>query len=68
MKEELVKYIENEIFPLYNRNEEGHGINHIKTVIKRSLEIAKNYDVDLNIVYVVASYHDIGHYKIGRAS
>ena len=62
MKEELVKYIENEIFPLYNRNEEGHGINHIKTVIKRSLEIAKNYDVDLNIVYVVASYHDIGHY------
>ena len=35
---ELVKYIEDEIFPLYNRNEEGHGIQHIKTVIKRSLE------------------------------
>ena len=39
---ELVKYVENEIFPLYNRNEEGHGIEHIKTVIKRSLELAKN--------------------------
>ena len=59
---ELVKYIESEIFPLYNRNEEGHGIGHIKTVIKRSLELAKNYDVDLNMVYVIASYHDIGHY------
>ena len=59
---ELVKYIESEIFPLYNRNEEGHGINHIKTVIRRSLELAKNYDVDLNMVYVIASYHDIGHY------
>ncbi len=40
---ELVRYIENEIFPLYERNEEGHGIKHIKTVIKRSLELAKKY-------------------------
>lgn len=62
INQELVKYIESEIFPLYNRNEEGHGIGHIKTVIKRSLKLAKNYDVDLNMVYVIASYHDIGHY------
>ena len=62
MNQELITYIENEIFPLYSRNEEGHGINHIKIVIKRSLELAKNYDVDLDMVYVVASYHDLGHY------
>lgn len=60
--EELSQYIESEIFPLYARNEEGHGINHIKTVIKRSLELAENYDVDINMVYVIASYHDLGHY------
>lgn len=59
---ELVKYIENEIFPLYERNEEGHGIKHIKAVIKRSLELAKNYDVSLDMVYTIASYHDLGHY------
>lgn len=59
---ELVKYVENEIFPLYNRNEEGHGIEHIKTVIKRSLELAKKYDVNLDMVYTIASYHDLGHY------
>lgn len=59
---ELVKYIENEIFPLYDRNEDGHGIGHIKTVIKRSLELAKNYDVNLDMVYTIASYHDLGHY------
>lgn len=58
---ELKKYIENEIFPLYNRNEEGHGIEHIKTVINRSIKLAQNYDVDLNMVYVIASYHDLGH-------
>lgn len=59
---ELVKYIENEIFPLYDRNEEGHGIGHIKTVIKRSLELAKKYDINLDMVYTIASYHDLGHY------
>lgn len=62
MNRELVQYIENEIFPLYNRNEEGHGINHIKTVIKRSLELAEDYDVDIDMVYTIASYHDLGHY------
>jgi len=59
---ELKKYIETQIFPLYNRNEEGHGIEHIKTVIRRSLEIAKQYDVELEMVYTIASYHDLGHY------
>ena len=49
MNEELVEFIEKNIFPLYSRNEEGHGINHIKTVIERSLKFAENYDVDITI-------------------
>lgn len=62
LNEELVEYIKNEIFPLYDRNEFAHGINHIKTVIRRSLELADGYDVDFNIVYTVAAYHDLGHF------
>lgn len=62
INKELVKYIEDEIFPLYDRNEKGHGIGHIKTVIKRSLELAKKYDVNLDMVYTIAAYHDLGHY------
>lgn len=62
LNEELVEYIEKEIFPLYDRNEFAHGINHIKTVIRRSLELADSYDVDFNIVYTVAAYHDLGHF------
>ena len=30
----LKKYIEEFVFPEYNKNESGHGINHIKDVIK----------------------------------
>lgn len=59
---ELVKHIENEVFPLYERNEEGHGIKHIKTVIKRSLKFAKDYNANLDMTYTIAAYHDIGHY------
>lgn len=62
MNNELIEYIENEIFPLYNRNEESHGIEHIKTVINRSINLAKNYDVNVDMVYTIAAYHDLGHY------
>lgn len=62
LNEKLVEYIAKKIFPLYDRNEFAHGINHIKTVIRRSLELADGYDVDFNIVYTVAAYHDLGHF------
>ena len=58
----LKQYIETQVFPQYNKNEAGHGINHIKTVMDRSLKFAKDYDVDINMVYTIAAYHDIGHY------
>ena len=60
----LKKYIENEILPEYRKNEEGHGIDHIKYVIDRSKKIVKNnnLDVNINMVYTIAAYHDIGHY------
>ena len=59
---DLVSYIEENIFPEYDLNEIGHGINHILDVINHSFNIAQNYDVNLNIVYAVAAYHDIGHH------
>lgn len=62
MNKELVDYIEKEIFPLYNKNEEGHGLKHIETVIERSLKFAKDYDVNIDMVYTIAAYHDLGHH------
>ena len=59
---EIAYYIEKNIFPLYSRNEEGHGINHIKTVIERSIEFAKEKNVNIDMSYTIAAYHDLGHY------
>jgi len=58
----LKQYIEEEILPRYNQNDKGHGIDHIMYVIDRSLKFAKMVDdINLDMIYVVASYHDIGH-------
>lgn len=64
INKELKEYIENNVFPEYSKNEEGHGINHIQSVIKRSFDLVNenNLDVNLDMVYVVAAYHDIGHH------
>ena len=61
---ELKKYIEDNVFKEYDKNEQGHNIDHIKYVINRSFELVKEnkLDVNLNIVYTVAAYHDIGHH------
>lgn len=58
------EYIEQNVFPEYEKNEQGHGINHIEYVIKRSFELIKQneLEVDSNMVYVIAAYHDIGHH------
>ena len=60
----LEKYIENNVLPQYDTNNiGGHGRDHIETVIKRSFEIVKefNLDVDKNMVYTIAAFHDIGY-------
>ena len=60
MNQELVDYIEKNIYPLYERNDWAHQLWHIKAVTKRSLKLAGNYSVNLDMVYVVASFHDLG--------
>ena len=63
INEDLQKYIEENIFPEYSKNEEGHQIDHIKYVINRSFKFAKTIpDINYNMVYVIAAYHDIGHH------
>ena len=63
-RSELKDYIEKNVFPEYSKNEIGHNLNHINYVIDRSFELIKenNLDVNLDMVYTIASYHDIGHH------
>ena len=60
----LKNYIEQFLLPQYSKNEKAHNLEHIQYVIRRSFELAKqnNLNINENIVYVVAAYHDIGHH------
>ena len=59
----LKQYIEENVFPEYKKNDQGHDLEHIKYVINRSIKFADTIsDINYDIVYTVASYHDIGHH------
>ena len=55
----LKKYVEEEIFPRYERFY-SHGMLHIKSVIDNNLMLAKYYDLNLEMAFVVAAFHDLG--------
>jgi len=60
---ELIKYIESTIYPEYSKNDKGHQLDHITYVTIRSLNFASTIpDINYNMVYVIASYHDIAHH------
>ena len=56
----LIGYIEQEILPRYDHFDAAHQRNHAEEVIERSMALAKHYDVDENMVYAIAAYHDTG--------
>ena len=56
----IIAYIKQEILPRYDHFDAAHQRNHADEVIERSLALAKNYDVDENMVYAIAAYHDTG--------
>lgn len=63
VNKKLKRYIENEIFPYYKKNDIGHNLEHIKYVINRSLKFASLVsDISIDMVYTIAAFHDIGVY------
>lgn len=56
----IIAYIEQEILPRYEHFDAAHQRNHADEVIERSLALAKHYEVDNDMVFAIAAYHDTG--------
>ncbi len=56
----LRKYIEKEILPRYDHFDKAHRRDHAHTVIEQSIQTSRHYDVNMNMVYAIAAYHDTG--------
>ena len=57
---ELTAYVEWEIIPRYDHFDQAHRRDHVLMVIQQSMDIASNLDVNMDMVYAIAAYHDTG--------
>jgi len=67
MREGLQAYIEKEIIPRYRNFDKAHQEDHARNVIRQALDLSQFYDVDPDMVYTAAAYHDTG-LSIDRAT
>ncbi len=57
----LRDYIEGEIVPRYTAFDKAHNLDHVRTVVQDSMELAALYpEADPRMVYTIAAYHDVG--------
>ena len=56
----LQQYVAQHILPLHDHYDEAHQRSHIETVISNSMALAQHYDVNPDMVYAIAAYHDTG--------
>lgn len=56
----LKEYVEQEIIPRYDNFDKAHRRNHVNEVIVQSMQLAQLYDVNVNMVYAIAAFHDTG--------
>ena len=57
---ELINHIESEIIPRYDAFDKAHRRKHAFDVISGSLSLTQHYNVDADMVYAIAAYHDLG--------
>lgn len=60
VNKELREYIEKNILPLYQAHDAAHGPDHARAVLENSFDLMDGLDVDPDMVYTVAAYHDVG--------
>ena len=56
----LQDYIEQQILPRYDSFDGAHTRTHVENVIRNSAELARLYNADAQMCYVIAAYHDLG--------
>ena len=57
---DLVEFVETQILPQYAQFDKAHNMEHATRVIRRSLDLARKTGADINMVYTIAAYHDLG--------
>ena len=57
---DLMEFLETQILPQYAEFDPAHNLEHVTRVIRRSMQLAASTGADIDMVYAIAAYHDIG--------
>ena len=57
---DLVEFIETQILPRYAAFDRAHNLEHVTRVIRNALDLVRVTGADINMVYCIAAYHDLG--------
>ena len=57
---DIQAYAEAHIIPMYDGFDKAHRRDHVQMVISQSMALAEQMEVNADMVYVIAAYHDIG--------
>lgn len=60
----MIQKIKEQVSELLNRDNSGHGMDHINRVLNLSLKFAKKEKVNKDIVALIALLHDVDDYKL----
>ena len=57
---DLVEFVETNILPQYAGFDRAHNLEHVTRVIRNALDLVRKTGADINMVYTIAAYHDLG--------
>ena len=57
---DLMEFVEKNILPQYAEFDRAHNLEHVTRVIRNALGLVATTGADVNMVYVIAAYHDLG--------
>ena len=57
---DLVEFVETNILPQYAQFDRAHNLEHVTRVIRNALDLVRITGADINMVYAIAAYHDLG--------
>ena len=60
----MIEEVKKLVYDILNKDNSGHGYDHVERVYKLSLKFAKKENADEDVVCLIALLHDVDDYKL----
>lgn len=60
----MIEKVKEQVYELLGNDDSGHGIDHVNRVLELALRFAREEEVNLDVVQLIALLHDVDDYKL----